>query len=86
MQELGAIDQIKVAVPARVCGRLGELPIDLGMIRAVPRPHPVPAVMWRVSMVALDLAGIGIKRERRVGVIIARPIIRYPRPRIQCPQ
>src|SRR6202008_2085670 len=39
--------------------------------------------MGRVLMVAFDLAGVGVERERRVCVeIVARPVVTHPRPRV----
>src|SRR5712664_2610273 len=64
VQELEAIaiQDPKVAVPARVCGRLGQLPIDLG---AAPDRHRGrwEADVRGVLVIALDLAGVGVERE-----------------------
>ena len=71
-----AIQYPKIAVPTRVRGGLRRPSIDLGVDQQGRRYFvPVPAVMWRVLMVAFDLAGIGIKRERRVRIeIIPGPV------------
>ena len=90
MQELEAIaiQDPQVAVPARVCGRPGELPIDLGVDQERCRDLiPVKAVVRSVLVIALDLARVGVERERRVRVeIVARPIVGDPRPGIPVPQ
>src|SRR5260221_955457 len=86
VQELEAIaiQDPKVTVPASVGGRLGELPIDLGVDQERRRDFiPVKAVVRGVLVIALDLAGVGVERERRVRVeIVARPGVGHPGPRV----
>ena len=83
-REAIAIQYPKIAVPTRVRRGFRSPAVDLGVDQERRRYFiPVPAVMWRVLIVAFDLAGIGIERERRVRIeIIAGPVVRDPWPRI----
>ncbi len=85
MQELEAIaiQDPKVAVPTRVCGRLRDLPVDLRIDQERSRDFiPVKRIMRCVLVIALDLAGVGVESERRVRVVVAGPLVSDPGARI----
>src|SRR4029077_160459 len=79
-----AIQDPKVAVPTRVCGRLGELPVDLRVDQERRRDFiPIKGIMRRVLVIALDLAGVGVESERRVRVeVVAGPVVSDPGTRV----
>src|SRR6266851_7468029 len=79
-----AIQDPEVSVAAGVRSRLDQLSVDLRVDQQWRRHLiPVPRVVRRVLVKALQCAGLEVERQRGVGIqIIARTIVSDPRRRI----
>src|SRR6266404_824181 len=79
-----AIQNVEVSIPSGMCRRLDSLSVDLGVDQQRCRYLiPVKAVMWRVLVIALQLAGVDVERQRRVCIqVVAGTLVGYPRRRI----
>src|SRR6266404_1123931 len=83
-QSLIAIQDPEVSIASGMCRRLDQLSVDLRVDQQRSRHFiPVPRIVRRVLVIALQCAGGEVERQRGVGVqIIARTIVSDPRRRI----
>src|SRR5229473_577158 len=79
-----AIQNPEVSIAAGMCSRLDRLSVDLGVDQQGGRHFvPVKRIVRRVLMIALQLAGLDVERQRRVRVqVVAGTIVSNPRRRI----
>src|SRR6185437_10062681 len=83
-QSLIAIQNPEVAIASGMCSGLDQPSVDLRVDQQRCRHFiPVPRIVRRVLVIALQCAGLEVERQRGVGIqIVARTIVRDPRRRI----
>src|SRR6266852_2375427 len=79
-----AIQNPEVSIAAGMCSRLDRLSVDLGVDQQGCRHFvPVKRIVRRVLVIALQLAGLDVDRQRRVRVqVVVGTIVSNPRRRI----